>query len=68
MPDGYHFGLTSDKKRKRLIWAVFRDMDKDEENSSWCKDLLDNVLDDYGYVDINTVIFNKASISEILKN
>ena len=68
LPDGYNFGLTSDKKRKRLIWAVFRDMDKDEENSSWCKDLLDNVLDDYGYVDINTVIFNKASISEILKN
>ena len=64
--DGYNFGLTSDKKRKRLIWAVFRDMDKDEEVSSWCKDLLDSVLDEYGYIDINTIIFNKASMSEIL--
>ena len=68
LPDGYNFGLTSDKKRKRLIWTVFRDMDKDEENSSWCKDLLDSVLDDYGYVDFNKVIFNKASLSEILKS
>ena len=42
-------------------------MDKDEENSSWCKDLLDSVLDEYGYIDINNVIFNKASVSEILK-
>ena len=25
------------------------------------------VLDDYGYVDINKVVFNKASVSEILK-
>ncbi len=67
LEDGYNFGLTSEKKRKRLIWAVFRDMDKDEENSSWCKDLLDSVLDEYGYIDINNVIFNKASVSEILK-
>lgn len=65
--DGYNFGLTSNKKRKRLIWAVFRDMDKDKEDSAWCKDLLDSVLDEYGYIDINTVVFNKASISEILK-
>ena len=66
LEDGYNFGLTSEKKRKRLIWAVFRDMDKDEENSSWCKDLLDSVLDEHGYIDINTIIFNKASMSEIL--
>ncbi len=65
--DGYNFGLTSDKKRKRLIWAVFRDMDKDEEVSAWCKDLLDNVLEEHGYVDIDKVIFSKASVSEILK-
>lgn len=68
LEDGYNFGLTSEKKRKRLIWAVFRDMDKDKENSSWCKDLLDSVLDEYGYMDINTVIFNKASVSEILNS
>ena len=65
--DGYNFGLTSDKKRKRLIWAVFRDMDKDEEVSAWCKDLLDEVLEEYGYVDFDKVIFNKASLSEMLK-
>ena len=64
LADGYHFGLTSVKNRKRLIWAVFRDMDKDEENRAWCKDLLDSVLEEHGYVDINKVIFNKASVSE----
>ena len=68
LADGYNFGLTSDKNKKRLIWAVFRDMDKDPDNRAWCKDLLDAVLDDYGYVDINTVVFSKASVSEILKN
>ena len=67
LPDGYNFGLTSDKNRKRLIWAVFRDMDKDEVNRAWCKDLLDSVLDEHGYIDIEKVIFNKASISELLK-
>ena len=67
LPDGYHFGLTSDKNRKRLIWAVFRDMDRDEENRAWCKDLLDSVLDEHGYVDINRVLFSKASVSEASK-
>ena len=65
--DGYNFGLTSDKKRKRLIWAVFRDMDRDEDDRAWCKDLLDEVLDENGYVDIDTVLFNKASLSEATK-
>ena len=65
LPDEYHFGLTSDKNRKRLIWAVFRDMDKDEENRAWCKDLLDSVLEEHGYIDIEKVIFNIASLSEI---
>ncbi len=65
--DGYNFGLTSDKKRKRLIWAVFKDMDKEDE-SAWCKDLLDEVLDEYGYVDFDKVLFTKASLSEMLKN
>lgn len=65
LPDGFNFGLTSDKNRKRLAWAVFRDMDKDEEESMWCKDLLDSVLEEYGYVDIEKVIFNIASISEL---
>ena len=68
LQDGYNFGLTSDKNKKRLIWTVFRDMDKDEDDSKWCKDLLDDVLDEYGYVDINTIVFSKASASEIFKN
>ena len=67
LEDNYNFGLTSDKKRKRLAWAVFRDMDKDEDTRAWCKDLLDTILDKYGYVAINTVIFTKASASEIFK-
>lgn len=66
LADGYNFGLTSDKNRKRLIWAVFKDMDRENERG-WCKDLLDEVLEEHGYVDIDTVIFNKASISELLK-
>lgn len=65
LPDGYHFGLTSDKNRKRLIWAVFRDMDKNEEDRAWCKDLLDSVLEEHGYIDIDKIIFNIASLSEI---
>ena len=65
LPDGYNFGLTSDTNKKRLAWAVFKDMDKENERG-WCKDLLDNVLDEYGYVDINNFIFKKASVSEIL--
>lgn len=66
LADGYNFGLTSEKNRKRLIWAVFKDMDRENERG-WCKDLLDEVLEEHGYVDIDTVIFNKASISELLK-
>lgn len=66
LADGYNFGLTSDKNRKRLIWAVFKDMDRENERD-WCKDLLDEVLEEHGYIDIDTVIFNKASISELLK-
>lgn len=66
LADGYNFGLTSDKNRKRLIWAVFKDMDRENERG-WCKDLLDEVLEEHGYIDIDTVIFNKASISELLK-
>lgn len=65
LPDGFNFGLTSDKNRKRLVWAVFKDMDKSEEERAWCKDLLDSVLEEHGYIDINKVIFNIASISEI---
>lgn len=61
LADGYNFGLTSDKNRKRLIWAVFKDMDK-EFDSAWCKDLLDNVLDKYGYVDIDTVLHKREDL------
>ena len=53
--DGYHFGLTSDKKKKRLIWAVFKDMDRIDE-FLWCKDLLDRVLLENGYKDENGII------------
>ena len=42
-------------------------MDKEDE-SAWCKDLLDEVLDEYGYVDFDKVLFTKASLSEMLKN
>ena len=67
LPDGFHFGLTSYNKRKRLIWAVFRDMDRDYENRAWCKDLLDTVLEENGYVDIKGALFKKASVSEASK-
>ncbi len=66
LPDGFNFGLTSDKNRKRLIWAVFKDMDR-EDDREWCKDLLDAVLEEHGYVDINGVIFSLASLSEATK-
>lgn len=66
LPDGYNFGLTSDKNKKRLIWAVFKDMDRKDENG-WCKDLLDQVLDEYGYADFDGIIFSKASVSELMK-
>lgn len=64
--DDYKFGLTSDKGKKRLIWAVFKDMDRDDENA-WCKDLLDAVLDENDYVDFQTFLFPKASFSELSK-
>lgn len=67
LADGYNFGLTSDKNRKRLIWAVFKDMDRPYE-CGWCKDLLDTVLEEHGYIDVDTILLNKASISEILQN
>lgn len=60
LPDEYHFGLTSDKNRKRLAWAVFRDMDRGEEGK-WCKDLLDRVLDEHGYEDVDGFIFKKIT-------
>lgn len=59
----YHFGLTSDKKRKRLIWTVFRDMDRGED-AIWCKDLLDRILEEKGYVDIDGFIFKKEELEE----
>ena len=64
--DEYKFGLTSDKGKKRLIWAVFKDMDREDENQ-WCKDLLDEVLDENDYADLNTFLFPKASLSEASK-
>ena len=63
LPDGYHFGLTSDKNKKRLIWAVFKDMDRENENG-WCKDLLDSVLEEQGYFSAKGVLFKTASVSE----
>ena len=41
-------------------------MDKPDEYI-WCKDLLDEVLDEYGYVDIDGVVINKASLSSLQK-
>ncbi len=64
--DDYNFGLVSNKNKKRLAWAVFKDMDREYE-SAWCKDLLDEVLDENDYVDFNTYLFTKASFSELTK-
>lgn len=64
--DTNHFGLIKENKRKKLSWAVFKDMDRPDEYV-WCKDLLDDVLDEYGYIDVNGLIFNKASLSELNK-
>ena len=64
--DTYHFGLVRGNLRKKLSWAVFKDMDKPDEYI-WCKDLLDEVLDEYGYVDIDGVVINKASLSSLQK-
>ena len=62
--DSNHFGLVRGNLRKKISWAVFKDMDRPGEYI-WCKDLLDEVLDEYGYVDVRGRIFNKASESEI---
>lgn len=67
LPDGYHFGLTSDKRKRRLAWAVFKDMDRKDENA-WCKDLLDSVLYEHGYFDVDGVILSQEQVDELLKN
>ena len=65
--DDYRFGLISKKNRKRIIWALFKDMDRPDENE-WCKDLLDEVLEENGIVELDGYFFNIASVSDILKN
>lgn len=55
LPDGFNFGLSTEKGKKRLAWAVYKDMDRENENG-WCKDLLDRVLAKYGYMDVDNVI------------
>lgn len=65
LADGYNFGLTSEKNRRRLIWAVFRDMDDDTKNN-WCKDLLDRVLEENQFVDFNQTLFDINIIKENL--
>lgn len=67
VPDGLNCGLVSDKKRKRLSWTVFRDMDK-EEQGAWCKDLLDRVLEENGYVDVSGILVQIATESEVAEN
>lgn len=64
--DDYRFGLISNKNRKRIIWALFKDMDRPDENA-WCKDLLDEVLEEHGLMQIDKYFFKIASVSEILK-
>lgn len=61
LEDGYNFGLENKNGRKRLSWAVFKDMDRDDENK-WCKDLLDSVLEKHGYKD------NMGVLEEIKKD
>ena len=50
--------------KKRLAWAVFKDMDREGENA-WCKDLLDDVLSETNFIDINGVLITKSSASEL---
>lgn len=55
LPDGYNFGLSTVDNKKRLIWAVFKDMDNPSANG-WCKDLLDRILLDNGYINEDTIL------------
>lgn len=50
LEDGFNLSLVNKNGRKRLSWAVFKDMDRKDENR-WCKDLLDTVLEKHGYRD-----------------
>ena len=63
--DDFQFGLSDVNGKKRLAWAVFKDMDREYENA-WCKDLLDDVLSDTNYVDFNGMLISRSSASEIL--
>ena len=63
VPDGFDFGLSNTKNKKRLSWAVFKDMDRENENA-WCKDLLDNVLERYGYVDVLGKIVKETELTD----
>ncbi len=65
--DDFQFGLSDVNGKKRLAWAVFKDMDREYENA-WCKDLLDDVLSDTNYVDFNGMLISRSSASEILAN
>ena len=65
--DDFHFGLSDQNGKKRLAWAVFKDMDKDDENA-WCKDLLDDILKDTNYADVNGMLITRASLSELIAN
>ena len=62
--DEFEVGLSDKNGKRRLAWAVFKDMDRDGENA-WCKDLLDDVLSDTNFVDINGILITKASASEL---
>ena len=63
--DEFEFGLSDVNGKKRLAWAVFKDMDREYENA-WCKDLLDDVLSETNYVDFNGILITKASASELM--
>ena len=65
--DEYKFGLTNNRGKKRLAWAVFKDMDREDE-SAWCKDLLDEVLEENGFVSVDGTLVPIASISELLRS
>lgn len=60
LEDGFNLSLVNKNGRKRLAWVVFKDMDRQDE-SRWCKDLLDTVLEKHGYKD------NLGIIEEIKK-
>ncbi len=63
--DEHNFGLSDESGKKRLAWAVFKDMDREDE-SAWCKDLLDDVLSETSYVDIGGFLIPRASASELI--